>query len=154
MAARARILLVGKPRERWAQEAVDDYTRRLRRHGGVTEAVVRPEKFRGDVDGVRRAEGARLLDLVRPSERLIALDERGERQSTQEFRDLIEQGRQSGPLVFAIGGAYGHDPTVRSAAWRCIRLSDMVLNHEIARVVLYEQLYRAMTLIAGVPYHH
>lgn len=154
MAARARILLVGKPRERWAQEAVDDYTRRLRRHGGVTEVVVRPEKFRGDADGVRRAEGARLLDLVRPSERLIVLDERGERQSTQEFRDLIEQGRQSGPLVFGIGGAYGHDAAVRSAAWRCVRLSDMVLNHEIARVVLYEQLYRAMTLIAGVPYHH
>jgi len=61
---------------------------------------------------------------------------------------------QQGTVVFAMGGPYGHDPSVRAAAWRTVRLSDLVLNHEVARVVLYEQLYRALTLLEGAPYHH
>ena len=154
MASRFRVLLVGKPKERWAQQAVDDYARRLRRHGGVDEAIIKPEKYRGDVHAVRQAEGRRMLASVRPSDRLVVLDERGEGLDTAGFQELVDEGRQLGPLVFAVGGAYGHDPSVRAAAWRCVRLSDLVLNHEVARVVLYEQLYRAMTLIAGVPYHH
>jgi len=57
-------------------------------------------------------------------------------------------------VVFLIGGAYGLDKTVRKRANRTIRLSTMVFNHEVARVVLFEQLYRAVTLLKGIPYHH
>jgi 23S rRNA (pseudouridine1915-N3)-methyltransferase len=57
-------------------------------------------------------------------------------------------------VVFALGGPYGHGAALRQAAWRTVRLSDLVLNHEVARVVLYEQLYRAMMQLAGAPYHH
>lgn len=153
MAARFQVLIVGKPKAPWAQEAVDDYTKRLRRHGGVAEKAVKPEVFRGDEDAVRAAEGERLRARASKAT-LVVLDERGDSLDSHAFADLVDQGRQQGTLVFAIGGAYGHDPATRDAAWRVIRLSEMVLNHEVARVVLYEQLYRAMTLLSGAPYHH
>jgi len=150
--ARFHVVVVGKPKARWAQQAVDDYTRRLRRLGGVDEHIARTERFTGDVDAVRAAEGERVRKASRGL--LVCLDERGARHDTDSFAALVDEGRQQGPLTFAIGGAYGHDPATRDAAWRQVRLSDLVLNHELARVVLYEQLYRALTLIEGLPYHH
>ncbi len=154
MGARFRVLIVGKSRATWAQQAVDDYTKRLRRHGGVEEVAVKAETYRGDISAVRAAECQRILKRVRPNDRVVVMDERGDGLTTPKFTQLVDQGRQSGTLVFVIGGAYGHDPALRKQAWRVVKLSDMVLNHELARVVLYEQLYRAMTQIAGVPYHH
>ncbi len=150
-----RVVTVGRSRCGWANEAVADYVARLRRHGGVEESVVRAETFRGDAAAVRRAESARILARVKSRDRLIVLDERGLTLDTEAFSDLVDRSRQAAPtVVFALGGAYGHDETLRRAAWRVVRLSDMVLNHEVARVVLLEQLYRAMTRISGAPYHH
>lgn len=153
---RVRVLVVGKGSTAWADAAVDDYARRLRRHGQVEEVRLKPERFRGDEARVRAAEGRRILDKVGDRDLLVALDERGQRLSTPQFADLLREARLSGAtrLVFAIGGPYGHDPGVRSAARRTVRLSDLVLNHEVARVVLYEQLYRAAKIVAGEPYHH
>lgn len=152
MSARFAVLVVGKPKVSWAQAAVDDYARRIGRMGGVEELVVKAERFTGDVDAVRSAEGARVRARARG--RLVCLDERGEALDTEGFRGLVGEGRLHGPVSFALGGAYGHDPATRSAAWRTVSLSALVLNHEVARVVLYEQLYRALTLLEGVPYHH
>lgn len=154
MSARFRVLTVGRSRCAWADEAVADYTRRLRRHGGVEEEAVRAEPFRGDVDAVRDAEAQRLLARVGPRDALVVLDERGETLDTDGFARLVDETRRRGAAVFALGGAYGHAEATRRAAHRVVRLSDLVLNHEVARVVLYEQLYRAMTLLAGAPYHH
>ena len=154
MGARYEVRTVGKSRCEWANRAVDDYGKRIRRYGGVVEEVVRPEPFRGDVHHVRAAEGARLLQGLPARGALIALDERGDRLDSQAFAGLVDDARQRGTVVFALGGPYGHDPSVRDAAWRVVRLSDLVLNHEVARVVLFEQLYRALTLLEGAPYHH
>ena len=152
MAARFGVLIVGRPKAAWAQVAVDDYRQRIARMGGVEEVVVKPERFVGDVDAVRRAEGERLRAQARG--RLICVDERGDAVDTHAFAERLDRGRQLGPVSFAIGGAYGHDAATRASAWWTVRLSDLVLNHEIARLVLYEQLYRALTLLEGVPYHH
>lgn len=147
-------MIVGKPGAAWAEAAVADYTRRIARMGGVAEVVVKPELYRGAVEPVRDAEAARVLARVGPRERLVALDERGEALNTPDFTTLVEEGRRDAALVFAIGGPYGHGPAVRTAAWRTVRLSSLVLNHEVARVVLYEQLYRALAVLANLPYHH
>lgn len=154
MSARFRLLIVGRSRCPWADEAVADWTRRLRRWGGLVEEDVKAEPFRGDVEAVRSAEAARLLARVGPRDRLVALDERGERLDTEGFAALVDAGRQQGPVVFALGGPYGHGAELRRAAWRTVRLSDLVLNHEVARVVLVEQLYRALGVLEGSPYHH
>jgi 23S rRNA (pseudouridine1915-N3)-methyltransferase len=153
VSARFVLLTVGKSRSAWASAAVEEWAKRLRR--SFEEEVVRPEPFRDDVDAVRAAEGERVLAKVGARDRLVALDERGDRLDTQAFAALVDAGRQAGGrLVFAIGGPYGHGDAVRKAAFRVVRLSDLVLNHEVARVVLVEQLYRAITLIEGGPYHH
>ncbi len=154
MAERFRVLVVGRSGTPWADAAVADYSRRITRMGGVAEVVVKAESFRGDVDAVRAAEGARLLAQVGPRERLVVLDERGEDLDTPAFTALVEAGRRDAALVFALGGPYGHASVVRDRAWRVVRLSSLVLNHEVARVVLYEQLYRSLSALAGSPYHH
>ena len=151
---RLAVALVGKSKCAWAESAVEDYARRLRRHGSLEVRVAKPEKFRGDVESVRAAEADRLLKLVRPREQLVALDERGEGLDTHGFSAMLESLALEGTVVFAIGGAYGLHARVRHRAQRVVRLSDLVLNHEVARVVLYEQLYRAAAIRAGIPYHH
>lgn len=155
MSARFRLLRVGRSgRESWSAAPVDDWTRRMRRWGGFAEEELRPEPFKGDPIAVRDAEAARLLAKVGPRDALVTLDERGERLDSAAFAALVDEGRRRGAVVFAIGGPYGHGEAARSRAWRVVRLSDLVLNHELARVVLVEQLYRALTILEGVPYHH
>jgi 23S rRNA (pseudouridine1915-N3)-methyltransferase len=150
------ILTVGRGGGGWAEEAVRDYGRRIGRHAKLEESHVKAERYRGDPDSVRRAEAERLLGRVSARDRLVVLDERGADLDTMAFADLVQRARLDGVgrLVFVIGGPYGLDPSVRSRGWRVVRLSSMVLNHEVARVVLYEQVYRAFSLLAGLPYHH
>jgi 23S rRNA (pseudouridine1915-N3)-methyltransferase len=154
VAARFVLVTVGRSRAPWAADAIAEWSKRLRRAGGFEEIEIKAEPFRGDADSVRDAEGERILAKVGPKDHLIALDERGDRLDTPAFAALVDTARQSGRVVFAIGGPYGHSESVRAAAWRTVRLSDLVLNHEVARVVFVEQLYRATTLLEGGPYHH
>lgn len=153
---RVRVLWVGKKSDAWAERCCDEYKKRLSRGARAEEQKLKPETFRGDVDAVRHAEGQRILDAVKPRELLVALDERGDALTTEAFSELVQEGMAEGAptVVFAMGGPYGHDPRVREQAWRVVRLSKMVLNHQIARVMLWEQLYRAWTLQNGIPYHH
>lgn len=150
------ILTVGRGGCGWADEAARDYGRRIAGHVKLEEAHVKAERFRGDPEAVRRAEAERLLGRISSRDRLVALDERGGAVDTRSFADLLHQARLDGVarLVFVIGGPYGLDASVRSKAFEVVRLSSLVLNHEVARVVLYEQVYRAFTLLAGTPYHH
>jgi 23S rRNA (pseudouridine1915-N3)-methyltransferase len=149
-----RALIVGRSRCKWANEAVQDYSKRIQKLGGVSEEHVRLAAFRGDESAVRAEEGQRLLKALKPRDFVVAMDERGEALNTEQFTALIDAGRQRGTCVFMIGGAYGLDATVRQRADRVVRLSSMVFNHEVARVVLYEQLYRSLTLLNNIPYHH
>lgn len=150
------VLMVGKGGNAWADTAVADYARRLKRWDGLDEQHVKAERFRGDVEAVRRAEGERLLAVVKPRDRLIAMDERGKGLTSHAFSELIEDCRMQGTqrLIFAIGGAYGLHASVRERAWKTLRLSTLVLNHEVARVVLVEQIYRGYAILNGTPYHH
>lgn len=151
---RVRVVRVGRGRTSWADAAVDDYTKRLKRHGKVEEVLLKPVTFKGDVDAVKAAEGERLLKAASPRDPIVALDERGEGLDSHAFAAMLESLTLAGTVTFLIGGAYGLDPSVRKAASRTVKLSDAVLNHEVARVVLFEQLYRAVTLLEGIPYHH
>ena len=153
---RVVVVAVGRPSSGWAQQACDDYARRCVRWGGVEAAWVRHEPFRGDVDAVRLAEGERVRKTLGERDRVVVLDERGDDVDTEAFTRLVDLARTEGAtrLVFALGGAYGHAPGARARAWRVVRLSSLVLNHEVARVVLHEQIYRAFAALHGVPYAH
>lgn len=149
-------LWVGKDRVKWADQACQEYTRRLPRHLSYAEKRIAPVVFRGDEDAVRVAEAELILGQLSGGDRLVCLDERGDALDSHGFAKLFESAAQQGAkrVVFAIGGPYGHGPKVRDQAWKTVRLSSMVLNHAIARVVLSEQLYRASTLLWGGSYHH
>lgn len=151
---RLRVVRVGRGKTSWADDGVADYAKRLRRHGKLEEILVKPVPFKGDVDAVRRAEATRILGHVGSRDQLVAMDERGKGLNSHAFADLLRDLNLEGTVVFAIGGAYGLDASVRDRSRRTLKLSDAVLNHEVARVVLFEQLYRAVTLLEGIPYHH
>ena len=150
------LVRLGRARTPWADQAVADFSRRLPRSLPFVEETLDPEPFRGDVEAVRAAEASRLLAHLRDGDRLITLDERGELPSSEGFADWIQEAARLSTrrLVFAIGGPYGHGEAARTASWRRLALGRMVLNHEIARVVIVEQLYRASTLLWGGAYHH
>ena len=150
------VLTVGKGGFRWADDAFSEYDKRLRRWGGLVTEHVKVEKYRGDIDAVRRVESERLLARVGSRDVLVALDERGKNLDTQAFVRLVKGGRETSVrrMVFALGGAYGHDELLRKRADHVVQLSAAVMNHDIARIVLAEQLYRVMTLCEGLPYHH
>ena len=153
---KALIIRVGRGKSTWADAAVSDYAKRLRAKLPLEELRLPTTRFRGDIEAVRADEAERILGKVRPRDRLIALDERGDAPTSEGFAGWIDAAAKVGTprLVFAIGGPYGHGPAVRAAAWRSLAVSSMVTNHELARVFLVEQLYRASTLLWGGKYHH
>ena len=152
---KAVLLRVGRGRTAWADAGVEDYARRLTRMK-YEEKLLKPAPFRGDVDAVRAEEAGRILKQVRAGDRLITLDERGETMSTEALAEIVRGAARASTrrLVFAIGGPYGHGPLVRQRAHTVLSLSGMVLNHELARVLLVEQLYRVSTILWGGSYHH
>ncbi|KAL4430881.1 hypothetical protein ABPG75_006137 [Micractinium tetrahymenae] len=136
-----------------ASEWVD----KLKRYTNLTEVQIKPNpKNAKDTAVAVQHEGERVLRALQPADRVVLLDERGRDVSSEELAALLAQAsNQSWPsLVFCIGGPFGHAPAVRQRGDDTIRLSKMVLNHQVAHVVLLEQLYRAWTILRGEPYHH
>lgn len=138
-----RILWVGRTKEPYVREAVDRYLRRLRPFADVAVVEIKERKGRG-----LEEEGERIM---RQSASYILLDERGRELSSPEFASVLE-GRPEADFV--LGGPYGVSEEVRARAADTIALSRMTLPHEMARLLLVEQLYRAMTILRGGGYHH
>lgn len=133
------VLAAGKaPRTPWAEAAVEDYGARV-----------------GRTFPFSQAELVAALKGLRPRDRLVVIDERGHALDSHGWADMLEAGARDGAtaMVFAIGGADGHDDAVRAQAWKVVSLGPIVLNHAVARVVVAEQLYRACDIRAGGPYH-
>lgn len=155
-AARAvpiRVVHVSKPQgaSPGLELASDEWLEKLRRHCPGADVVgVRPS------GGSPDADGERVLKHVAPGDRVILLDERGASLTSPALANLVAKAGDDGVprLVFLIGGAYGHGAAARARADQSLRLSDLVLNHAVARVVLLEALYRAWAILRGDPYHH
>lgn len=131
-----------------------EWATKLRRYVPVEERRVKPNPSNAKDPKVARInEGVKLMKLVPPTDRLIVLDERGRDVRSEDVAGLLAAASEEGckGLTFAVGGPYGHAPDVRARADECIKLSSLVLNHEVARVVLLEQLYRAWTIMRGEP---
>jgi 23S rRNA (pseudouridine1915-N3)-methyltransferase len=150
------LLAVGKPRGAVA-EAIADYETRLRRYFGFDAVEVKEEPFRreGDAARVRDAEGKRLLERVGTGMELVALHETGQQWTSPRLAEyLAELALRASPgAAFVIGGAYGLSDDVLARARVRLSLGAMTLTHEMARLVLTEQLYRAGTIQRGEPYH-
>ena len=142
-----RIIVAGKPALPFAKMAVDDYLKRLTRHGSYELVIVKA--------GDKEAVSERLLQASSGCYR-IALDERGTTPTTRELAKTFDSMKMAGEVktvAFLIGAADGHTAELRSQCHLTLSLSSMTMQHEIALVVLMEQLYRIETIHAGSPYH-
>ena len=142
-----RIIVAGKPALAYAKAGVDEYLKRLTRMGSYELVVLKA--------GSSAEVSARLLERSQGCFR-VALDERGESLSTRSFAEkfqAIERRGEVKTVAFLIGAAEGHAETLRAACDWVLTLSALTLQHELALVVLLEQLYRVASLRAGSPYH-
>jgi len=149
------VAVVGKPRDRHLAAAIEEYETRAARYWPLAVAEVREASGRGvSPADARRREGERLVERLPAGALVIACDERGDRLGSSEFAALLLGARDSArDVAFVVGGAYGLDDAARRAAARSLQLAPWTLPHELARLVLAEQLYRAGTIARGEPYH-
>ncbi|CAM8891290.1 unnamed protein product [Rhodiola kirilowii] len=152
-----RILTVGKTRSTGVQLLVDEYSEKLKCYLSVEVLQIRsnPKKAQDTAAQIREEDNA-VMSTIGSNDWVILLDERGNEIRSEEMAELIARAGNTGAsrLSFCIGGPYGHGPQLRERANVSIRLSSMVLNHQIALLVLIEQIYRAWTILKGQKYHH
>ncbi len=152
------IICVGKTRERFIQEGIQKYLRYLKPYAHAEIKDIKEEKIRDlrDASAVRKKEAEKIFKAVSSGSYLVALDERGEEFTSHEFAGFLNSTLESGitDFVFVLGGAMGLDETVTGKANKTVALSRWTLTHEMARLVLLEQLYRAFTIIKGKTYHY
>jgi 23S rRNA (pseudouridine1915-N3)-methyltransferase len=141
-----RVCVIGKPRLEFARAGLEEYTSRLRRYVRLELVYLR--------EGSPAQEGSRLLEASQGYKRVV-LDQRGQLVDTLSFKARLEawQMQAEKGVAFLIGGAEGHTGLVRDQADWVWSLSPLTLQHELALLLLLEQLYRLETLKRGEPYH-
>ncbi|HEX5801545.1 MAG TPA: 23S rRNA (pseudouridine(1915)-N(3))-methyltransferase RlmH [Azospira sp.] len=152
------IAAVGHKMPDWVAAGCNEYIKRMPRELPLSVVEIKPEprvkngsKTREQLTG---AEKSRIAPAIAGCARIVALDERGRDLSTQQLAQRLEVWMQEGgDTAFLIGGADGLDPELKDGADEMIRLSSLTLPHAMARLVLCEQLYRAVSVIRNHPYH-
>ena len=151
---RVRVLAVGRDRSGLYAPAVAEYVARLDRYLRFELVEVPEARKHAGTPRARDEEGEALLRRIEPRERVVALDERGREYRSEELARRVGGWLGGGrDLVLLLGGADGLSAEVLRRADETLALSRMTLAHRLARLVLVEQLYRAMTILRGEPYH-
>ena len=148
-----RILVIGKKHEAWVAEGIERYQKRLKRPFDI-EWVILPHSSLTD-NKARQEESQRILSRLNANDYVVLLDERGKNISSPDLSKLLTAPIEaSKPVVIIIGGAYGVDDTIQQRSNFTWSLSHLVFPHQLVRLVLTEQLYRAQEIATGGPYHH
>lgn len=147
--------MVGRASDATLGAAIAGYERRAARYWPLTVKEVKEAGGRGVSAAVtRRLEGERLLEACLDRGEVVVCDERGGAMTSADFAAWLGRLRDTGGAVtFVVGGAFGLDDAVRARATRLLAVAPWTLPHEMARLVLTEQLYRAGTILRGEPYH-
>ncbi len=152
------LLLVGKTVNKHFVELIDDYASRLTHYVGFDIITIPELKNTKNLtaDQQKQQEGELILKQLQAGDHVVLLDEHGKELRSVEFSRLMEQRMQtvSKRMVFVIGGPYGFSPEVYAKANEKLSLSQMTFSHQMVRLIFVEQLYRAMTIMRGEPYHH
>ncbi|MDW7643942.1 MAG: 23S rRNA (pseudouridine(1915)-N(3))-methyltransferase RlmH [Desulfuromonadales bacterium] len=152
------LVCVGRLSESYLRDAAEDFSRRVQRYLPLTVTELKEEKGgkKADPGFFREREGERLLARIPDEAFVIALDEKGKMRSSEELADFLGQHmvQGTGELAFVIGGAYGLSDAVRQRANLVLSLSPLTFTHQMARVILLEQIYRGMTILRNEPYHN
>lgn len=152
---RITLLAVGRLKERWWREAADEYLKRLRPYADVREVEVPDRDVTADETRALREEGAALVRALPDGAHAVALEIGGRGMSSEAFAARLDElavgGR--GHVAFLVGGPAGLAPEVLARADERLSLGPMTFPHQMARVVLLEQVYRAFRISRGEPYH-
>ncbi|WP_455228195.1 23S rRNA (pseudouridine(1915)-N(3))-methyltransferase RlmH, partial [Kingella denitrificans] len=150
------VLAVGNKMPRWVDEAVQEYAKRFGRDVQYTLKEIKPEKRGAGVNAAQgmAAEEKRILEALPDNAFLVVLDERGKAPTSVELAQYMQRWQQDGEHVcFVIGGADGMTDALKQKARLMLRLSSLTLPHGMVRVLLTEQLYRAVSILQNHPYH-
>lgn len=153
-----KFVCIGKTGKKFLMDGEEEYLNRLKHYVHVERIEIPDLKNAKKLtkDQIKEAEGKEILSKISGGDQLILLDERGKVFSSVEFSEFIQQKFNAGgkALVFVVGGAYGFSDEVYETAIGKISLSKMTFSHQMVRMIFFEQLYRAMTILRGEPYHH
>lgn len=152
---RLHLVWTGKTRDRHCAALIADYISRLERFAPCEVTELKEQRASGDEKRVVALESERLLAAIARDDYLVLLDEAGREMTSEQLSEFLSERQQAGTkrLAFAIGGFAGVSDEVKERAQLRWSLTRLTLTHELARVVVAEQLYRACTLLAGLPYH-
>ena len=153
------LLCIGKLSAAWLQDGAGDYCGRIRRYLPLTIEELKEVKIGGkkaDVQQIRQREGETLLQKIPNSAFAVALDEQGKSVGSEDLARFIGKHMLDATqeVVFLIGGAYGLSDGVKQRVDMTLSLSAMTMTHQMARLLLLEQIYRAMTILRNEPYHN
>ena len=152
------VIMVGKTSEAFVAEGVDLFVKRLKHYLPVNQVVIPDIRDRKNLSPnvIREKEAEAILAVLPKSSTFVLLDERGTEFRSVDFAGFLQKQMNSGnkELLFVIGGAYGVSQTLRKRADFVLSLSLMTFTHQFIRLMLAEQLYRAMTILKNEPYHN
>jgi len=149
---------IGKENEPFIEQGLQYYFQKTRPYNNVELVILQlPKKAATtDIERTRQQEEELILKKLQPHHYLVLLDEKGKQlnsiQWSQQFQQLMNQGTKT--LVLLIGGAFGVTETIRKQAKQCWSLSSLVFPHQLVRLIVAEQTYRAFSILNNSPYHH
>lgn len=152
------LLLVGRTTEPAFVQAIGEYVQRTRRYLTFDLEVIPELKNTRSLSAAeqKEREADLILRALQPGDHVVLLDEGGREMRSVEFAEWMRRKMNTLPrrLVFVVGGPYGFSPRVYQAAQEKLSLSRMTFSHQMVRLIFVEQLYRAMSILNGSPYHH
>ena len=149
------VLCIGKNKDRYIQEAVLDFQKKIRPLADLTFVELKESKGNLPKEKILKTEAELIRNALRPESKTILLDVKGKEYSSEQAASIMRREKDlgSGNMTFVIGGAYGVDPLLRMEMKDTWSFSPMTFSHQIMRIILLEQIYRMLTLVHGIPYH-
>lgn len=152
------LLVIGKTDQKYLKEGIEIYQKRLKRYISFDMKVIPDLKNSKNLSESeqKQKEGKMILDSLQPNDEVVLLDERGKEYTSPEFAQFLQKKMLASTrsLVFIIGGPYGFSDEIYKRANGKLGLSKMTFSHQMIRLFFTEQIYRAMTILKGEPYHH
>lgn len=149
---------IGKANDSYVKEGIVDFTKRISKYFPVDWNIIPVPKNAGMLSemDLKKREGDMILEWLKPDDYLVALDEHGKQFSSEGLSDFLQQRASASTknLVFLIGGAFGLDAAVLKRAQFKWSLSQLTFPHQLVRLILAEQVYRACSILNNEKYHH
>lgn len=155
---KVKLVVIGKTDSKYINEGNADYQKRLKHYLPVEFIIIPDIKNTKNLsqDQQKKKEGELILNQIQQGDFIVLLDENGKQFSSVQFSKFIEKQMLAGlkNMIFVVGGPYGFSEEVYNKANAQVSLSKLTFSHQMVRLIFWEQLYRAMTILKGEPYHH